>query len=169
MITPQEVVSNIQMLTQKSQALQSPAQSITIINGPLIIVGQGPFPSIIAGFTDIITTTTTAISQMQGTPPVPAGESSDAIFNAFREFVRVQQALLNILIGKGGLFNTVPFIGQPVAAVLRNHEGVTDALVFALIDLVESRAADLKSQAESLSGTLETAINTYDGLSTDNS
>lgn len=42
--TPAQVVSNIEMVTQKSQALQAPARSITIINGPLIAVGQGPFP-----------------------------------------------------------------------------------------------------------------------------
>jgi hypothetical protein len=42
--TPAQVVSNIKMITQKSQALQAPAQSITVINGPLIIIGQGPFP-----------------------------------------------------------------------------------------------------------------------------
>jgi hypothetical protein len=33
---------------------------------------------------------------------------------------------LNILIGKAGLFSTVPFIGQPVAAVLRQIENVVD-------------------------------------------
>lgn len=142
-ITPAQVVSNINMITQKSQALQAPAQSITIINGPLIIVGQGPFPEIIRGFVDIVSTATTAISQMQGMEPVPAGQPSDAIFNAFREvssdhnfenvkslirlqFVRVHQALLNILIGKAGLFQTVPFIGQPIAAVLRQIENVVD-------------------------------------------
>jgi hypothetical protein len=42
--TPAQVVQNIQLLTQKSQALQAPAQSISIFNGPLILVGQGPFP-----------------------------------------------------------------------------------------------------------------------------
>ena len=83
--TPEQVVSNIEMITQKSQALQAPAQSITIINGPLIVVGQGPFPQIIAGFTDIVSTATTALAQMQGMPPVEAGEPSDAIFDAFRE------------------------------------------------------------------------------------
>jgi hypothetical protein len=83
--TPAQVVSNIQMITQKSQALQAPAQSITIINGPLIIIGQGPFPEIIRGFADIVTTGTTALAQMQGMPPVAAGAQSDAIFNAFRE------------------------------------------------------------------------------------
>ncbi|KAJ0269789.1 hypothetical protein CBS470a_013667, partial [Colletotrichum nupharicola] len=42
--TPSQVVSNINMLTQKSQALRAPAESITIVNGPLIVAGQGPFP-----------------------------------------------------------------------------------------------------------------------------
>jgi hypothetical protein len=43
-LTPAEVVTNIQILTTKSQQLQGPANSITIVNGPLIIIGQGPFP-----------------------------------------------------------------------------------------------------------------------------
>jgi hypothetical protein len=30
------------------------------------------------------------------------------------------------MIGKAGLFNTVPFIGQPVAAVLRQVENIVD-------------------------------------------
>jgi hypothetical protein len=80
----------------------------------------------ITGFSDIITTATTFISQNQTPAQVPAGANADAIFNAFREFVRVHQALLNILIGKAGLFNDVPFIGQPVAAVLRQVENVVD-------------------------------------------
>lgn len=43
-IPPSGIISNIQTLTAKSQALQAPAQSITIINGPLILIGQGPLP-----------------------------------------------------------------------------------------------------------------------------
>jgi len=83
--TPAQVVTNIQLITQKSQALQGPAQSISIINGPLIVIGLGPFPQIIVGFTDIVTTATTALAQMQGMNPVPAGAPSDNIFEAFRE------------------------------------------------------------------------------------
>jgi hypothetical protein len=84
-LSPNQMVSNIRMLTQKSQALQAPAQAITIINGPLIIIGQGPFPQIITGFTDIVSTATVAISQMQGSAPVPAGADADNIFEAFRK------------------------------------------------------------------------------------
>jgi hypothetical protein len=90
------------------------------------------------------------------------------------------------------LFQTVPIIGQPVAAVLRQVEGVVDVsfllhfpycskhnaqlmfalanshiqtIAFGLIDTVQSRASDLQSQANSLSGTLQVCINSYDGLS----
>lgn len=43
-LTAQEIVGNINELTTLSQALQAPAQSITVLNGPLILIGQGPFP-----------------------------------------------------------------------------------------------------------------------------
>jgi hypothetical protein len=99
--TPAQVVSNIQMITQKSQALQRPAQSISIVNGPLIVIGQGPFPQLIVGFTDIVSTATTAIAQMQGMARVPAGADADKIFEAFREvsfFTCVLPTLLTSLI-----------------------------------------------------------------------
>lgn len=72
--------------------------------------------------------------------------------------------LLNILIEKAGLFNQIPLIGQPMAAVLRQYENVMDTLGFSLIDACESRATDLTSQANSLGGTVTTAINSYDSL-----
>ena len=84
-LTPAQIVNNIQMLTAKSQALQAPAQSITILNGPLIVIGQGPFPQIIAGFTDIVTTATTSIAQMQGSSEIASGSDADSVFDAFRE------------------------------------------------------------------------------------
>ncbi|OSS47059.1 hypothetical protein B5807_10100 [Epicoccum nigrum] len=163
-VTPAQIVSNIEMITQKSAALQAPAKTITLVNAPLLVIGQGPLPTIITGFTDIVTTATNAISQMQGSSPVPAGADSDAIADAFRSFVRVHQELLNILIGKAGLLNTLPFVGAPMAAVLRQVESVVDTIAFSLIDMVESRAKDLQADAQSLDGTLETCINAYSGV-----
>jgi hypothetical protein len=84
-LTATQMSDNIKMITVKSQALQAPAQSITVINGPLIVIGQGPFPEIIRGFTDIISTTTTAIAQMQGSKPITATADATLIFNSFRE------------------------------------------------------------------------------------
>ncbi|KAG9375524.1 hypothetical protein A1F94_013899 [Pyrenophora tritici-repentis] len=123
-ISAAEVTVNIKVVTQKSMALQQPAQSISLVNGPLILIGQGPFPKLIFGFADIVTTATAAIFRCKACPrsllAQPPMQSSR------HSFVRVHQALLNILIGKAGLFQAVPFIGQPIAAVLRQIEGVVD-------------------------------------------
>lgn len=88
MDTPSQVVSYIQDLTQKSQALQDPANSISTINGPLLVVGQGPYPEIIKGLTDIVSSSTTTISHMRDMPPIAAGAQSDAVFDGFRSVRR---------------------------------------------------------------------------------
>ncbi|KAK3936333.1 hypothetical protein QBC46DRAFT_395373 [Diplogelasinospora grovesii] len=163
-LTPAEVVTNIQVLTTKSQQLQGPANSITIVNGPLIIIGQGPFPQIIQGFSEIITLVANDIQAMGGMAPVPAGPGADAIFNAFREFVRVHQVLLNILIGKAGLFSTVPFIGQPVASILRSLESIVDTIAFGIINGVQAHTTDFVASKDSLDGTIQIAIQRYQGL-----
>jgi hypothetical protein len=95
-LSPAQVVSNIKMLTQKSQALQAPAQSITIINGPLIIIGQGPFPQLIVGFTDIVSTVTTSIAQMQGSAPVTKAADATAIYDAFREVCKLSDIFQDV-------------------------------------------------------------------------
>lgn len=163
-LTPSEIVANINIITAKSQALQAPANSITLINGPLIIVGLGPFPPIIRGFADIVATVTSDITAMQGTTRVTAAAEVKAIADAFREFVRVHQVLLNILIGKAGLFSIVPFIGVPVSAVLRQIEAVVDSIAFSLIAIVEGTANDIAAQQKNLDGTINISITTYDGL-----
>ena len=88
------------------------------------------------------------------------------------------------MIGKAGLLSTVPFVGAPMAAVLRQVENVVDVssirlfpisvrtppltclqtIAFSLIDLVESRTKDLEADAKSLDGSLETCIKAYDGI-----
>lgn len=84
-ISPKQLVENINAVTQKSQDLQDPAQRITLVNGPLIVVGQGPFPEIIRGLTEIVSLTGTTVAQLRGAPTIPAGEPSDAVFEAFRD------------------------------------------------------------------------------------
>lgn len=175
--TPQQIADGINSLTQKSSALQGPAQSITILNAPLIVIGQGPFPQIIAGFTDIVSTATVLISQLAGTQPIqkrgemehardlsPRGADADLVFNAFRGFVRAHQILLNILIGKAGILSKIPIIGQPVATVLRQVEAVVDSIAITLINLAQARSADISSDADSLGNTLDLAIQSYESI-----
>ncbi|EGX88624.1 hypothetical protein CCM_08669 [Cordyceps militaris CM01] len=166
--TPEQIVTGINVLTQKTSALQGPAQSITILNAPLIIIGQGPFPQIIAGYSDLVSTTNTLSAQI-GTGAerraLEIREDGGAIVrDAFRTFVRVSQATLNILIGKAGLLEKVPLVGPPVAAVLRAYEASLDNLSIQLISTFASVSADLTNEANSLSATLELAIQKYEGL-----
>ena len=45
------------------------------------------------------------------------------------QFVRVNQALLNILIGKAGLCSSMPMVGAPIAQQLRSIEAVFDVSI----------------------------------------
>jgi hypothetical protein len=99
------------------------------------------------------------------------------------QLARVTTAFLNILIGKAGLFESTPIIGSPVARDLRSVQGLYEVsmndrkslilrvrlpwrqmLVFSLIDKVQGRAEDLKSEADRLGGVLQTAIDSYSDL-----
>jgi hypothetical protein len=77
--TPAQIVTNINRLTSKTQALQPVAESLSLVNGPLIVIGQGPFPKIIQGYVDIVTTATNDLQQYQTTAPIAAGAEADAI------------------------------------------------------------------------------------------
>lgn len=83
-LTPAQIADSLRKLTDQSQKLQGPAQSITIVNAPLIVIGQGPLPSIIAGFTEIVTTASTAISMSNGTPKITNQADADLVFDTFR-------------------------------------------------------------------------------------
>jgi hypothetical protein len=85
MATPTEVVAAIKDLTKRSQALEAPAQSINLINGPMIIINQGPFPQISGGLKEIVSTTTASVSRMNGMKPVPAGSDANMTFDAYSE------------------------------------------------------------------------------------
>ena len=46
-----------------------------------------------------------------------------------RQFTRVSQVILNILIGKGGLFSANPLIGVPMTVVLHQLQTVLDVSI----------------------------------------
>ncbi|KAI0188834.1 UVI-1 [Xylaria flabelliformis] len=175
--TPQQIADGIGSITQKSQALQAPAQSLTTVDAVLFPIGQGAIPGIINDFSDIVSTASALAALLPGTPPITKrderehtrdisarGPDADLVFNAFRAFVRVHQELLNILIGKAGIFTLFPFVGPPVAAALRGVEGVVDTITIALIGLLQDHVDDLTAEGNSLTDTLDLAIQSYANL-----
>jgi hypothetical protein len=160
-MTAPEVVSNLNTITSQSQQLQGPANSINLLSGPLFLIGQGPFPQIVIGFTQIINTVTSDIQAMQGVQPFTVESDEESILMAFTTFVEVHQELLQIIIGKAGILNDLPLVGPPVAQVLRSLESVVDTIAFGLIDLVPDVAAPFTDQKNSLDVVIEQAINAY--------
>ena len=55
-----------------------------------------------------------------------AGSEATTIAEALRLFFAALRDLLNIVIGKAGFLTKIPFIGPPVASVLRSIEGVVE-------------------------------------------
>ncbi|ATY62494.1 hypothetical protein A9K55_008922 [Cordyceps militaris] len=159
--TPEQIVTGINSLTEKMAALQAPAQSITVVNAPLLLIGQGPFPQIIAGFQDIANSANALTAEI-GTQ----GESKEGatVATSFRDFVRVSQATLNILIGKAGILQKVPVVGEPVASSLRSVEGAVDTLAITLINIFKSVSEDLENDSSSLGSTLDITIQKYESL-----
>ncbi|KAH7084179.1 hypothetical protein FB567DRAFT_550204 [Paraphoma chrysanthemicola] len=159
-----QIVANLELLTSKTEALQPIASSISIINGPLIIIGQGPFPQIISGLQDIVTTAGEANGQIEIGHPIAKGEDADAVFWAYKAFATAHQSLLTTLTERAGLFDTVPFIGQPVFAVLRADKTAIESLSNSIIHVTPTRAHDLASLLNALSTAFDAAIAVYEGI-----
>ncbi|PPJ51088.1 hypothetical protein CBER1_07905 [Cercospora berteroae] len=124
---------------------------------------------IIVGFTEIVTVATTYIAQQQHAQPVPAGADAKRVYDAYSAFAAKHSDLVNILAQKAGLFSTVPFIGQPIAAVLRQDQNAIDTLTFGTIDLVPSRRDEISNLGDALTKAIDTAINKHEGVQTDGS
>ncbi|SLM38066.1 hypothetical protein LPUS_08163 [Lasallia pustulata] len=160
----EDVCAAIDMLTAKSQSCQGPANQINTINIALAVSGFGPIPVVIQRLSDIVTTGGTIISLLQGTNPYSVKSDEDAVVKSLTTFVEVHQALLNILIGKSGLVpNLLPYVGPPLAQVLRQLESIVDTIAYELIDLVPDNAKDATTQKDSLDVTLSKAIDAWNG------
>ncbi|KAG9659928.1 hypothetical protein KCU64_g3538, partial [Aureobasidium melanogenum] len=163
-VSSDTMIQTIQKITQQSKSLTTVAQALNPMNGVPLLgpssgSGSSSFNDVINGFQGIIQTGTTAITNMQGTPSYTDTAAEQEVCDAFHEFVVVHQNLLNVVIGKSGLLQSI-FLG-PVAAVLRSLEGVVDTLSFGVIDSVPFCADNATSDKDNLDGTLSKAICAY--------
>lgn len=161
-MTPAEITNVILALKAKSQALHPKAQAITLANGPLITSGQGPYPQVLAGLHEIISTATNFTTDIGGSPPVDENEAA-SIANAFKDFVHVHQVLLHSLTAKAGLFVSHPSkVRQPIADVLRQEKDIFELLGLGLIEVAKSKQNEIKSQQNSLIQTIRTSYRAYE-------
>jgi hypothetical protein len=151
-------------MTMTMQQIIGPAGQLSLSNAPLLLIGQGPWVTVVTGLSSTVIQGTKAVQQVSDLKSID-GCDADAVADAYRTYVAVSQQTLAILTGKGvGLSNAIPFITPPVTAVLRQLESVNDALGLALIDRVSGDAnAVVKSGAAQLDVAVEAAIDAYAG------
>lgn len=181
----QIIINAINKVTLLSQSLQSAAKQIgaSPFGKRDGAIAQSPITDVAAGLRNIAATLSFSAQVFLPLPPLPPGCSSDTVIIALIEFVRVHQALLNILIGRAGLLPGGPikrealiegdvaldergdnaFIGAVVAGALRAVESIVDTVAFKLIDLVPTRSECAKNQKAALDASLEDAITAYKG------
>jgi hypothetical protein len=148
---------------------------------------QAPFDEVSIGLTGIAGTLSVTLPRFAFIPPFAQGCDTDAIVIALIQFVRVHQALLNIIIGRRGLLENSPvkreaievgvmhmykrepdngnqaaIIGPALAKGLRAVEGVVDQLAFAILRVVPTRSECAKQQKEEIDGSLKEAIFQYE-------
>ncbi|KAK4105139.1 hypothetical protein N658DRAFT_493259 [Parathielavia hyrcaniae] len=158
--TPQEVVADINQLTQKTQALQGTAQSITPLNAPLIVLQEGPFRDLVAGYADMVQSGKDLISDLDGFDPV-AGPDADEINTAFQEFAAASRELHEVLIEKAGILFKIPIISHPVTMVMLLMEAVINSIAILLMKGAPPRADDLNTTALSLDAVLQQCVAKY--------
>ncbi|KAK4152756.1 hypothetical protein C8A00DRAFT_34539 [Chaetomidium leptoderma] len=143
---------------------RSCSKNIGIANSHLTPIDHGPLPKVLSGLANIAAIGSDMMGELEGRSPAPESADDTLVFEAFREFARGTETLLNILIGKAGILEKVPLVDQPMATVLREVEGVVDTIAITTIDLVKSKATELESEAESLEKTFDVCIGKYEGL-----
>jgi hypothetical protein len=84
-ISTADTVSNIETLTQMTQTLQRTADEITLVNGALTPLNQGPYPKIIDGFKVFVNKANTYEDQSRGSPPLRKGIDSDSVYGVYNE------------------------------------------------------------------------------------
>jgi len=159
-----DVVNDLAALTSKTLLLQAPASSINILNGPLYILGIGPFPTIVTGLTDIEKTGGLDAISMLNVPALTDPTDESNIYYAYRAFTSAQVTLFTTLNNKADLFAALPLIGLPIASVLRLVKGTLDTLSLNVLTLAPNQAVNIAFQQALLDEALSKVINTYDGL-----
>ncbi|KAF2015590.1 hypothetical protein BU24DRAFT_450276 [Aaosphaeria arxii CBS 175.79] len=184
----QSVIDAINKVTLLSQDLQAAARKIgDPVSKRDLAAAQAPFDDVARGLRGISVTLSVSLPRLTVLPPFPPGCDTDAIVIALIQFVRVHQALLNIIIGRRGVLENSPIrrdtiedavlrrepvdletggeaaiIGPAIAAGLRAVEGVVDTLAFQILRLVPTRSECAKQQKEAIDGSLSEAITQYE-------
>jgi hypothetical protein len=78
-----QVIANIDTLTDMSQSLQHPAQALKFLDSAQFLCDKGGFPGIVGNMTNMTTTVSHFLNEMTGQPAFEAGVVSQKIVDDF--------------------------------------------------------------------------------------
>jgi len=163
-----ETLVGLRNLTAQTKELQASAKDVSIINGILLILDLGPLPKVIYGFANIVTSANDLVNRLDGSTPVAVDADATTVSDAFKEFSFQHVTLINLLIARSGLFNTLPIIGAPVADVLRNIEDATDDIAIALNKFLPTKGSQITEYHDELIETLKRGVDAFNGILSSN-
>ncbi|KAG6552782.1 hypothetical protein Mapa_005730 [Marchantia paleacea] len=153
--TTEKIIEGLKTVTDMSDQLRVATEKINIFNA----AQQGVV--IATGFTTIIQKVSEGIVRVDRVTSGPLPDAdAQLVVDALTTFVKVHQALLNVVIGKHGIVTMVPFF-EPIRLALVSLEAVIDRLAFDLIALIPTQKDSATIQFQRLDVTLEAAKNTY--------
>ncbi|ETS73477.1 hypothetical protein PFICI_14423 [Pestalotiopsis fici W106-1] len=100
-----KIIDALNQVTILSQSLQAAAKQIGLKRDNKL-VARYPLGDLLRGLRNVPTLLTSIIPYVQNTPAIPPGCDSDTVVVALIDFVRVHQALLQILIGRSSLLSS---------------------------------------------------------------
>lgn len=130
LVTPVDIIESA--VTQ-SLALLGPANQLSALNAPLVLIGAGPWAvrtllrlpetvankqTVITGFTDIVETLIEATSALPPTGGQFTGSDALAITDAFHSFSAAQAGLLGPVTQAASVVAMIPIVGTQVSEVL---------------------------------------------------
>ncbi|KAJ7717774.1 hypothetical protein B0H16DRAFT_1610200 [Mycena metata] len=154
-LTPDQVVTNIKIVTTASQGILNAVTPITKNSSPGAVVTAGQTAT--TNFNTIIQNLGGDVSAMDGT--VFTAAQAVPVCAALTDFVNVHQAVLSTTV-----FLAQFGVAQPFAAVLRTLEGAIDAFAFGAIAMLPSCANQVTQQQAGLDTSVASAISQYEEI-----
>ncbi|KAK1836754.1 hypothetical protein QBC39DRAFT_326199 [Podospora conica] len=161
---PADIVAGITGITAKFQDLMGPAILLNPLNAPLMLIGGGPWATVLNGFTTIVTTITTASGSM---PPVSPGSQltgtdASAVIGAVSALTATVTSVVGTVAQAGSVVAVVPGVGPPLANVLRKIDNAMDELTAKLTGSVApGQAGGLGGDVLGLQAALGAALGAF--------
>ncbi|KAH9172541.1 hypothetical protein EDB89DRAFT_2069621 [Lactarius sanguifluus] len=158
-LTPEQIVTNVDIVTQVSQAANDALAQLSPTTPPsqIPVIAR----SLENSFRIIVSNITADIAAMQATPPfVDCPPAAVLIVASLKNFVTVHQILLSTVIGKHSIFAQFG-VTAPITGILRELEAAIDKFALSMINLISCAKDSVTKDQDDLDKSVGDTIKRY--------